>query len=294
VDGNEAVNAEDAYLVLRFAVGLDIPTENQQEVADVDKNGKINSRDALFILLYEKGLIAVFPKPIISPPVFEPISVHVSAVEQQYTNDMVVTLILERPEGTATGDMFLTCEPAHVRITDVWVEGLFSEALSVIQTNASQEARMSFVASDAEQGTGQIVLHMLLSNSQQSESVQIRFTGQFYSAQGLSVGEVGLNYTVSVVPNEYALLQNYPNPFNPMTSIRYFLPQKGSVALSIYNLAGQLVRTLVKSHVEAGNHAVEWDGKDEKGQEVGAGVFLYRLVVDDGTFIAVRRMVLLK
>jgi len=64
--------------------------------------------------------------------------------------------------------------------------------------------------------------------------------------------------------------------------------------MSIYNLAGQLVRTLVKSHVEAGNHAVEWDGKDEKGQEVGAGVFLYRLVVDDGTFIAVRRMVLLK
>ena len=66
-------------------------------------------------------------------------------------------------------------------------------------------------------------------------------------------------------PAGYALQQNHPNPFNPHTTIDYYLPESGHVLLSIFNLAGQQVRTLVNAPVEAGFHVVEWDGRDEQG-----------------------------
>jgi hypothetical protein len=89
------------------------------------------------------------------------------------------------------------------------------------------------------------------------------------------------------------LVGNHPNPFNPMTSVGYAVPRTGSVALSIYDASGRLVRTLVEvpSH-DAGRHSVSWDGRDENGVEVAAGVYFARLTVDSES--ATGKMVLLK
>ncbi|RIK52892.1 hypothetical protein DCC62_32670, partial [candidate division KSB1 bacterium] len=64
------------------------------------------------------------------------------------------------------------------------------------------------------------------------------------------------------MPQGFALQQNYPNPFNPGTIIRFQLPSHGRVSLTIYNISGQLVRTLLDSSASAGAHAVAWDGRD--------------------------------
>jgi hypothetical protein len=89
------------------------------------------------------------------------------------------------------------------------------------------------------------------------------------------------------------LVGNHPNPFNPTTSVGYAVPRTGSVALSIYDASGRLVRTLVDvpSH-DAGRHSVSWDGRDENGMEVAAGVYFARLTVDSES--ATGKMVLLK
>ncbi len=86
---------------------------------------------------------------------------------------------------------------------------------------------------------------------------------------------------------------NYPNPFNPTTSVGYAVPRTGAVDLSIYDASGRLVRTLVDvpSH-DAGRHSVSWDGRDENGVEVAAGVYFARLTVDSES--ATGKMVLLK
>ncbi len=89
-----------------------------------------------------------------------------------------------------------------------------------------------------------------------------------------------------------ATLGNSPNPFNPNTTILYTLAEKSHVRLSIYNILGQNVRTLVNELQPAGDHSVQWDGHNASGQQVTTGVYLYRL--EAGTNVEVQKMFLAK
>ncbi len=88
------------------------------------------------------------------------------------------------------------------------------------------------------------------------------------------------------------LLGNYPNPFNPETKISYSMANSGNAELTIYNIKGQRVKTLVNDHVEAGEHSIIWNGKDEKDSDVSSGVYFYRLKTADG--VQNKKMLLLK
>ena len=94
------------------------------------------------------------------------------------------------------------------------------------------------------------------------------------------------------VVSEYRLYQNYPNPFNPSTSIRYILPERGKVRLKVYNTLGQEIRTLISSVQGAGEHSVQWDGKDNQGVTVSSGIYIYRLQA--GSFVKSHKMMFLK
>jgi hypothetical protein len=94
------------------------------------------------------------------------------------------------------------------------------------------------------------------------------------------------------IPNSFALKQNYPNPFNPQTIIEYSLPKDCEVEITVYNILGQKVRTLVKEFRKTGTQRVEWDGRDEKGKEVSSGIYFYRIKTPE--FSQARKMVLLR
>jgi hypothetical protein len=79
------------------------------------------------------------------------------------------------------------------------------------------------------------------------------------------------------IPESVALLSNYPNPFNPRTTIRFELPYEQEVQVTVYDLLGRQVRMLYHSHATAGQHSVLWDGTNEEGVPVAAGVYFYRL-----------------
>lgn len=98
--------------------------------------------------------------------------------------------------------------------------------------------------------------------------------------------------TLIGIPDDYLLEQNYPNPFNPSTTIRFALPEAASVSLTIYNIRGQLVKTLVNGSLEAGYHQVQWDGSSELGEKVSSGLYFYRL--ESGDFQQVKKMLLVK
>ncbi|MCA9731995.1 T9SS type A sorting domain-containing protein, partial [candidate division KSB1 bacterium] len=91
--------------------------------------------------------------------------------------------------------------------------------------------------------------------------------------------------------NAFELLQNYPNPFNPETSIQFTLSRAANVNLTIYNIAGQKVRTLLDETLNAGSNAAVWNGKNEAGENVSSGLYYYRLRVQNQ--IAVKKMMLL-
>ena len=94
------------------------------------------------------------------------------------------------------------------------------------------------------------------------------------------IGKHGpISVTTAAVPNEYALQQNYPNPFNPETNIGYSIKEENQVSLSVYNLLGQRVRTLVSGHLEAGVYNAIWKGRHDNGQLLPSGVYIYELAV---------------
>jgi hypothetical protein len=104
-------------------------------------------------------------------------------------------------------------------------------------------------------------------------------------------------------PEQITLFQNYPNPFNPATNIQFTVgrsrgeaadgrPRTADVSLRIYNLLGQLVRTLVDQEMMPGSYRIVWDGKDDKGKALASGIYFCRLTA--GTSQETSKMVLLK
>jgi len=94
------------------------------------------------------------------------------------------------------------------------------------------------------------------------------------------------------IPTAYALLPNYPNPFNPQTLIKYHVPASSRVKISIFDLLGRQIRTLVDQPQEAGAYRVLWNGLNERGQEVESGIYFYHM--EAGDFVATRKMTLLR
>ncbi len=106
------------------------------------------------------------------------------------------------------------------------------------------------------------------------------------------------NVTSNGVVIDYELNQNYPNPFNPSTKIRFALPISGKVKLEIYDLLGNAVRTLVSREMSAGRHEILWNGRNQDGHTVAAGIYLYRIVFErsngDPATVMVKRMSIIK
>jgi len=90
----------------------------------------------------------------------------------------------------------------------------------------------------------------------------------------------------------FHLYQNYPNPFNPTTNITFTVPGSAHTTLSIYNIEGRLVKTLLDSDFEGGVKTVTWDGRDARGNPVSSGVYFYRLSA--GNDVMTKKMILLK
>ncbi|RMD96954.1 MAG: choice-of-anchor D domain-containing protein, partial [Calditrichaeota bacterium] len=94
------------------------------------------------------------------------------------------------------------------------------------------------------------------------------------------------------LPENFQLFQNHPNPFNPSTRIRYSLNQGMNVTLKIYSLLGEEVRTLVNGYQNAGTYQVRWDARNNAGQKVPSGVYIYRL--EGEGVVAVKKMILMQ
>ena len=96
----------------------------------------------------------------------------------------------------------------------------------------------------------------------------------------------------SPLPERLRLATNFPNPFNSSTQIHFTLPNVGTVQLQIYNLAGQLVATLLDAALPAGPHQIAWNGRDDQGRAVASGIYIYRLQQQGQVLL--RKMVLLR
>ena len=106
----------------------------------------------------------------------------------------------------------------------------------------------------------------------------------------LTVGYVNTEH--GVLPVVTKLQDNYPNPFNPTTNIAYSVKEAGNVNLKVYNVKGQLVRTLVNDVKETGNYTSTWNGTDNSNKSVSSGVYFYKM--KSGNYSSTKKMILMK
>jgi len=116
----------------------------------------------------------------------------------------------------------------------------------------------------------------------------VNSTKTWYSYEGLKVATESDN----AIPTTFSLEQNFPNPFNPATTITFDLSEDTDVKISIYNMTGQLIRELVDQSMTIGSKTIDWDGKDDGGNSVSGGVYLYNL--QTGNYNQTKKMVLVK
>ena len=109
---------------------------------------------------------------------------------------------------------------------------------------------------------------------------------------GVNASDAVLSIYDALLPDEFALHQNYPNPFNPVTTLRYDLPENGLVNITIYDMLGRHVKTLVNQDQVAGYKSVIWNATNDYGKPVSAGIYLYQ--IQAGEYITTKKMVLLK
>ncbi len=140
-----------------------------------------------------------------------------------------------------------------------------------------------------------------------SNKVSDEFTSLSNNAKRLiglesnKVNSVGSSVIVTVtvtniieptIPSEFSLSQNYPNPFNMSTTIEYGLPEQSQVSITVYNILGQEVSTLVDGIKPAGLYQTQWDGTNSHGNTVATGVYMYR--IETSNYIKTKKMLLVK
>ena len=109
---------------------------------------------------------------------------------------------------------------------------------------------------------------------------------------GIGCDPIILSISSELLPVTYILHQNYPNPFNPVTTLRYDLPENSLVNVTVYDMLGRQVKTLINQTQDAGYRSIVWDATNDYGKPVSAGIYLYQ--IQAGEYISTKKMILLK
>jgi len=132
-------------------------------------------------------------------------------------------------------------------------------------------------------GTGQYIASLGV-HEHWNDAVNKQYTRNLGTGSGIELIDVEQRATLvedkqSTVPNQFVLCQNYPNPFNPSTTMRYLLPERSSVVLTIYDIQGRQIKSYTFSAQSAGAQSVVWDGTNNFGNLVSSGIYVYRVAV---------------
>ncbi len=201
------------------------------------------------------------------------------------TTEITITATLDGKALPQDATATLSIDAASTAQRDLDYAALF-DPLLVIPAGSTAGATSLFInpiADDEDEGNETIALNSEI--------------------EGLAGGSATITLTDAAIPSLASAKgvnppltfesHNYPNPFNPTMTIKYALPTAMDVELTVYNVVGQAVRTLVAEHQSTGHHGVEWDATDDSGHRVSAGIYFYRLQAG-GKFLAVEKMLLLK
>ncbi|MDY0152181.1 MAG: M14 family zinc carboxypeptidase [Candidatus Cloacimonas sp.] len=282
VTGDGIVSLADILAINKYAVGLDpLPATDPRpwetfrvNNADADNNDQIDPFDCHLLLKYIMEAAYILPVQSGTPlPVNDP------GISVAYSDSLVFSF--SNPQYIKS----LSFSTFPVNILSVHHNGFLNGDPLVQDFNSDNDA-YAYAGLNGEHGS----LWVLLAPNPVNFTLNYTLNG----VPGSIYVDVSSASSDPIVPILHtALLPNYPNPFNPSTIISYTLSEPTqAVNLGIYNLKGQIVNTLVSAAQPAGKHSANWNGKDNNGNLVSSGVYLYRLQTP--SYTQTRKMLLSK
>ena len=171
---------------------------------------------------------------------------------------------------------------------EIWLSA--APLSGIVPPAASAEITLTMDATDLDPGEYDAIIR-IASNDPVAPTTIVPVYLTVATMVGCEPGASPPTAVMVDLPREFALHPNAPNPFVRSTALRFDLPVPSSVSLRIFNVQGRLVRTFIDEQVEAGRHLRHWDGRDDRGCVVAAGVYFYRM--EAGSFERTRKMILL-
>ena len=190
-------------------------------------------------------------------------------------------------------DIFENSNPVEIRNSIIW-----GDTLEINESYADINISHSIVEGGFE-GLGNLNIDPLFCNPENGDySLAVNSPAFGTGENGSNIGALGigcdevLSINEDLLPKVFTLHQNYPNPFNPITSLMYYLPKDDLVNITIYDIMGRVVKTLVNGSQTAGFKSVQWNATNDRNEPVSAGLYLYS--IQAGEFRQTKKMVLLK
>ncbi|MBN2010366.1 T9SS type A sorting domain-containing protein [candidate division KSB1 bacterium] len=306
------ITTYSAALTLRYSLGLETLSGEQQVAADVDKDGNIFSYDAALIARYSVGLPR-FADSHVGEWSFTPDSRSYSPPNVDKPNDDYTAILLGDVSGSyiaqgsllakqtekdnwsitesyQTGDEFalyiqsshaallaydILCDFPHDKLRLKRITLLAAVAdFQLVQNASDKQVKVGLYSAQPSDASGDII------------EIVFDVTAPFTEINIGSLEQAGehstlLAYQLSIpentMPAQFVVHQNYPNPFNPETTISYELPEMGTVDINIFNIVGQHVKTVFSGTQMAGVNNIQWRGDNDFGQQVSSGVYLCQI-----------------
>ncbi|SVC38533.1 uncharacterized protein METZ01_LOCUS291387, partial [marine metagenome] len=267
---NGDVSAFDAAMVLRYLVDLEDLDMYQAFAADVTMNDTISALDASVIVQYVVELIDGLPY---TDPMFLAGSGDLAIEGGEFTSGelLEIPIQLSGSENLLSFQMSIVYDPEILSFEDISWSGMIDHFM--IEENIEDgmiRVAGSGTASDGEDGVfGN--LQLSVSSEFEGESFDITIS-EYQINESDPVTDMTATYTNTVlgvdhntIPDVYSLHQNYPNPFNPVTTLRYDLPEDALVNITIYDMMGRQVKTLINEEQTAGYRSLQWNATNDAG-----------------------------
>lgn len=278
VDASGSVTSADASLILQYVVGLVTFDAQELWAANVNGDAQVGALDAAWVLFY--AVEGTWPTSKIAA------AAGTMEMGKAYAGEKGVIYLPVSLKNTS-GALSLYTELAIdenaaevVSVTKATPDGWF-----VAHNYSNSTLKIAMAGLNSLVDNDVVVIGLKLKDKEAS----LNITGNAKLNDELTFG---LLAKVREIPSDFALAQNYPNPFNPTTTMKYALAQDAPVTLTVYNMLGQKVKTLVDLQQEAGYYQINWDGTNEFGGRVASGIYIYRLTA--GKFTSTLKMNLLK
>lgn len=299
VSMNGEITSMDASLILQELVGNTWLIDAQRYFGDVSGEEDLTAYDASLIQQYMVGLITEFP--VESGAGAAPASGVMSMLDGELSGPgetVEVPLFLDGGDNILSFEADISFNPEHL----VFEEAQWSELLSdfIIDSNIDYESgTLRFAGAgalpDGEAGVFTTLIFTVNPSMTETETEvivsRLRWNEEDLQYDIASSMIVGIDEYPSN-PIDYTLIQNYPNPFNPETTIKYGLPENSEVTLTIYDITGRNINTIVNTTQPAGWYQVNWDGTENNGLHVKSGMYFGRLQV--GNDVRTIKMINLK